>query len=146
MYHINVFLFLQVSLPVYQQAAIVKDCCRQLQGLSQDSSRMDLLVSQLLTTIVCTCFLKSFKQLRKKIGRFYKSKLIHVGLNFQTALPPGLEVGLHHTHLICLTTKTAIFSTTHLCRPIPDITVSSCFCCKGLFFLRTLFSFFLFFF
>lgn len=39
-----------------------------------------------------------------------------------TALPPGLEVGLHHTHLICLTTKTAIFSTTRLCRPILDIT------------------------
>lgn len=51
---------------------------------------MDLLLSQLLTTI--------------------------------TALPPGLEVGLHHTPLICLTTKTAIFSTTRLCRPILDIT------------------------
>ncbi|KAK2510067.1 hypothetical protein MC885_001673, partial [Smutsia gigantea] len=41
---------------------------------------------------------------------------------YHHTLPPGLEVGLHHTHLICLTTKTAIFSTTRLCRPIPDIT------------------------
>ena len=139
MYHINVFLFLQVSPPVYWQAAIVKDCCRQLQGLSQDSSRMDLLVSQLLIIIVCTCFLKSFKQLRKNRQTLYTSKLIHMGLNFQTALPPGREVGLHHTHLICLTTKTAISSTTRLCRPIPDITVSSWFCCKGLFFFEVCF-------